>query len=52
MTMNATEIIDALTPLVEALEQLGIAYHVGGSMVSSWYGTARPTQDVDIVADL
>jgi len=39
-------------PVVEALEQLAIPYHIGGSVASSLYGEFRPTQDVDIVADL
>src|SRR2546425_2404732 len=52
MTMNATEIVEALTPLVEAFEELGVPYYIGGSVASSTYGESRPTQDVDIVADL
>lgn len=43
---------DALLPVVEALEKLGVAYHIGGSIASSAYGIARSTIDVDIVADL
>lgn len=50
--MNTTEIVQVLTPLVEALEQLGIPYHIGGSVASSTYGIARPTQDIDVVADV
>lgn len=52
MSMNVSEIMQALLPLVEVLEQLGVAYHLGGSVASSLYGEARPTQDVDIVADM
>jgi hypothetical protein len=39
-------------PIVEALDQLAVPYHIGGSVASSLYGEFRPTQDVDIVADL
>src|SRR5213080_1203870 len=35
-----------------ALEQLTVPYHIGGSVASSLYGEFRPTQDVDIVADM
>jgi hypothetical protein len=34
------------------LEELGIAYLVGGSLASSVHGEPRSTNDVDIVADL
>ncbi len=42
----------AVLPVVEALESLGVAYHVGGSVASSFIGIARATQDADLVADL
>lgn len=42
----------ALLPVVEALEALGVPYHVGGSVASSFTGIARTTQDADLVADL
>src|SRR4051794_12733545 len=50
--MIARDILDAMEPLVDALAQLKVPYHVGGSVASSTYGTARATLDVDIVADL
>ncbi len=50
--MIASDIIDALKPVVEALEQLGVSYHIGGSVASSVYGIGRSTLDVDIIADL
>lgn len=52
MAMDITLIMRTLTPVVEAMEQLAIPYHIGGSVASSLYGEFRPTQDVDIVADL
>jgi len=42
----------ALLPVVDALEALGVPYHVGGSVASSFVGIARATQDADLVADL
>ncbi len=50
--MNTSEIIQALTPLVEAFERFGIAYYIGGSVASSVHGRRRYTQDVDVVADI
>src|SRR6266700_1334566 len=52
MAMDITLILRTLSPVVEAMEQLAIPYHIGGSVASSRYGEFRPTQDVDIVADL
>lgn len=42
----------ALLPVIDALEALGVPYHVGGSVASSFVGIARATQDADLVADL
>ncbi len=52
MAMDITLILRTLTPIFEALDQLAVPYHIGGSVASSLYGEFRPTQDVDIVADL
>ncbi len=52
MAADITLILRTLTPIVEILEQLAIPYHIGGSVASSLYGEFRPTQDVDIVADI
>jgi len=38
--------------LLEALEGLGIAYMVGGSLASSIHGIVRATRDIDLVADI
>ena len=48
--MNISEIVQALTPLVDVFERLGIAYYIGGSVASSVHGRRRYTQDVDVVA--
>lgn len=45
------DVMEALTPLVDAFEQLGIAYYIGGSVSSSLHGLARRTQDVDVIVD-
>jgi hypothetical protein len=50
--MNKPDIIAALIPLVDTFRQLGINYHIGGSIASSAYGIARATLDIDVVADL
>lgn len=50
--MNTSQILAAMTQVVEALEQLGVPYHIGGSVASSIYGILRATIDVDVVADL
>lgn len=52
MAIDFTLILRTLTPIVDALEQLSIPYHIGGSVASSIYGEFRPTQDVDIVANM
>src|SRR5258708_32400803 len=52
MAMDIILILRTLTQVVEAMEQLAIPYHIGGSVASSLYGEFRPTQDVGIVADL
>lgn len=38
--------------VIETLEDLGIAYHLGGSIASSIHGTPRQTRDIDIAVDL
>ncbi len=38
--------------VIEALEQLGIAYHIGGSVASSAFGVFRTSADIDLVADI
>jgi len=45
-------VVAALQPVVEALERLGIAYLVGGSVASSAHGSPRSTNDVDVVVEL
>ena len=49
---GSPDLLAALTPVVEVLDRLGVAYQVGGSVASSIHGMARATMDVDLVADL
>src|SRR5947209_7019394 len=48
---NTRYILAAITPIVEALEQLGVNYHIGGSVASSVHGIVRATIDADLVAE-
>lgn len=50
--MRRPEIVDALEPVARALQDLGVLYHVGGSVASSAHGIARSTLDIDLVAEL
>jgi len=43
---------EAVAALTSVLDQLGIAYLVGGSVASLVHGEVRTTQDVDLVVDL
>jgi len=50
--VSGTSVFSALAPVIAALEQLGVRYHIGGSVASSVYGVARSSVDIDVVADL
>jgi hypothetical protein len=50
--MNAPNIIDAMAPVIDAFEQLGVSYYIGGSVASTVYGIPRTTLDADIIAEL
>lgn len=50
--MHVAEPIKITQVIIKVLEDLGIAYFIGGSLASSLYGIPRATQDVDIVADI
>lgn len=52
MNRPVPDALAAVTPVVEALEQLGIRHHIGGSLASSAYGVPRASADVDVVAEL
>lgn len=50
--IDSPDLWAALLPVIDALESLGVPYHIGGSVASSFAGVARATQDADLVADL
>jgi hypothetical protein len=50
--MTGQDFLPALVAVVEAFEQLGIPYHIGGSVASIAYGQYRNTADVDLIADI
>ena len=43
---NTPDILVTITFLVEALEELGVPYHIGGSVASTIYGLPRLTIDI------
>ena len=49
MQSNFQEIVEALLPFLQALDRFGIPYYVGGSVASSYYGSWRRTQDIDVI---
>ena len=50
--MSIVDPIQIALRVGSALEMLGLAYHLGGSLASSLYGEPRATNDIDIVVDL
>jgi hypothetical protein len=50
--MTPPRILQALAPVIQAFQEIGISYQIGGSIASSAYGIARSTIDVDILADI
>src|SRR4051812_6961942 len=50
--MIPQDLLEAIIPVVDAFEELGVAYYIGGSVASSVHGLPRTTLDADIVADL
>ncbi len=45
-------ILEVVLTIVDALERLGVRYHLGGSLASTIHGVPRQTHDVDVVVDL
>ena len=46
------EFLAALTPLIDLLDRLGVAWYVGGSVASTLHGRLRATNNVDVIVDL
>lgn len=52
MSGPGQDAVEALEPIAQALEDLGIRYYVGGSLASSVRGAPRSSLDVDLSAEL
>lgn len=50
--MTEPDILQALRPVADALEEIGVRYYIGGSIASSVRGIPRATLHIDFVADL
>lgn len=46
------QMLELLRAVADACEQLRLKYYVTGSVASSYYGTYRSTEDVDVVVEL
>ena len=51
MTALEPEALRVAGLVIEVLERLGIAYHLGGSYASALHGVPRQTHDIDLVID-
>jgi len=49
---NKALALDAVLEVIELLEELGVTYHLGGSVASSVHGVPRQTHDLDLIAEL
>lgn len=52
MMPDVDDAIRALRPVVQELEKLGVRYCVGGSIASSFHGSSRATNDVDLSTEI
>jgi hypothetical protein len=52
VTVQSSDALEAVIPVVEELQRLGVRYYICGSLASVFYGTPRATVDVDLVAEL
>jgi hypothetical protein len=52
VTSGASESAGPLSEVIDAIEDLGLTYHLGGSYASSVHGVPRQTLDADLVVDL
>jgi hypothetical protein len=50
--MSNSDVISALHPVINLLEELNIPYYIGGSIASSSLGISRATMDVDVITNL
>ena len=49
MTPGLPQALQVALRLIDALEALGVRYHIGGSYASSIRGIPRQTQDIDLL---
>jgi len=49
MTHPNEEAVEAVAPLIKALQALEVTYYIGGSLASTAFGLPRSTVDVDVV---
>jgi len=52
MSPELPESLRVLFMVLDALEELGLPYHLGGSFASSIHGIPRQTQDIDLVVEI
>lgn len=52
MSPELPEVLRVLFRVIDALDELAIPYHLGGSFASSIHGIPRQTQDIDLVVEL
>lgn len=50
--MAGWDALESVLEVVDVFEELGVPYHVGGSLASSVHGVPRQTNDLDLVADV
>lgn len=50
--MSKSDVIAAMRPVINLLEELNVPYYIGGSIASSSLGISRATMDVDIITSL
>lgn len=50
--MSESSVLAVVIRVIDALEDLSIDYHLGGSFASTIHGIPRQTADVDLVVDL
>jgi hypothetical protein len=50
--MTEVDPLSVVSRIGEALDRLGVAWFLGGSLASSLHGEPRATNDIDLVADL
>lgn len=50
--MSIFEGLGSTLEVIDIFEELGVAYHVGGSFAGSVHGIPRQTNDLDLVADV